>query len=160
MNKFNFTLKATFLSVLFWLIESLIHNLFFLEDNFEIFPTDSNELWMRVVIVILVISFGIYADFQTKMLLKKEEEKRLIFKATIYSSQHITNNLLNQMQFFRMKADENNAFSSEVIKLYDQSLLEGQELMKLLSNVDDLTEENIRMSVSPKEPDTSPDLSV
>jgi len=160
MTKFNFTLKATFLSVLFWLIESLIHNLFFLEDNFEIFPTDSNELWMRVVIVILVISFGIYADFQTKMLLKKEEEKRLIFKATIYSSQHITNNLLNQMQFFRMKADENNAFSSEVIKLYDQSLLEGQELMKLLSNVDDLTEENIRMSVSPKEPDTSPDLSV
>lgn len=160
MNKFNFTLKATFLSVLFWLIESLIHNLFFLEDNFEIFPTDSNELWMRVVIVILVISFGIYADFQTKMLLKKEEEKRLIFKATIYSSQHITNNLLNQMQFFRMKADENNAFSSEVIKLYDQSLLEGQELMKLLSNVDDLTEENIRMSVSPKEPDTSLDLSV
>ncbi len=160
MNKFNFTLKATFLSVLFWLIESLIHNLFFLEDNFEIFPTDSNELWMRVVIVILVISFGIYADFQTKMLLKKEEEKRLIFKATIYSSQHITNNLLNQMQFFRMKADENNAFSSEVIKLYDQSLLEGQELMKLLSNVDDLTEENIRLSVSPKEPDTSPDLSV
>jgi hypothetical protein len=160
MNKFNFTLKATFLSVLFWLIESLIHNLFFLEDNFEIFPTDSNELWMRVVIVILVISFGIYADFQTKMLLKKEEEKRLIFKATIYSSQHITNNLLNQMQYFRMKADENNAFSSEVIKLYDQSLLEGQELMKLLSNVDDLTEENIRLSVSPKEPDTSLDLSV
>jgi hypothetical protein len=160
MNKFNFTLKATFLSVLFWLIESLIHNLFFLEDNFEIFPTASNELWMRVVIVILVISFGIYADFQTKMLLKKEEEKRLIFKATIYSSQHITNNLLNQMQYFRMKADENNAFSSEVIKLYDQSLLEGQELMKLLSNVDDLTEENIRLSVSPKEPDTSLDLSV
>jgi hypothetical protein len=160
MNKFNFALKATFLSVLFWLIESLIHNLFFSEDNFEIFPTDSNELWMRVVIVILVISFGIYADFQTEKLLKKEEEKRLIFKATIYSSQHITNNLLNQMQFFRMKADENNAFSSEVIKLYDQSLLEGQELMELLSNVDDLTEENIRMSVSPKEPNTSQDLSV
>jgi hypothetical protein len=59
-----------------------------------------------------------------------------------------------------MKADENNAFSSEVIKLYDQSLLEGQELMELLSNVDDLTEENIRMSVSPKEPNTSQDLSV
>jgi hypothetical protein len=159
MNKVNFTLKATLLSALFWLIESLIHILFFSEGNFEIIPTEDNELWMRVMIVILVISFGIYADFQTKMLLKKEEEKRLIFKATIYSSQHIINNLLNQMQYFRMKADENNAFSSETIKLYDQSLQEGQELMKLLSNVDDLTEENIRMSVSPKKPETSPDLS-
>ncbi|RWX55093.1 hypothetical protein [Photobacterium chitinilyticum] len=149
MAKVNFTLKASLLSVLFWIMESLIHKLFFL-DNFEIIPVEANELWMRVVIVILVICFGLYADFQTKILLEKEEEKRLIFKATVCSSQHIVNNLLNQMQFFRMKADEHNAFNSEVIELYDQSLQEGEDLMALLSNVDEITEKNIRMSVSPK----------
>ncbi|WP_299017433.1 hypothetical protein [uncultured Photobacterium sp.] len=159
MTKVNFTFKAALLSALFWIIESLIHQLFFSDGRFEIIPPEANELWMRVVIVILVICFGIYADFQTKILLKKEEEKRLIFKATVCSSQHIVNNLLNQMQFFRMKADEHNVFNSEVIELYDQSLLEGQRLMELLSNVDDLTVQNIRMSVSPKESNTSPDLS-
>jgi len=131
-------------------MESIFHRFLFSEEKFEIIPSETNELWMRVVIIILVVCFGIYADFQTRMLLKKEKEKRLIFRATVSSSQHIVYNLLNQMQFFKMKADEKNAFDSEIIELYDQSLKEGQDLMELLSNVDDLTENNIRMSVSPK----------
>ena len=150
MKKANFTHKAIILSVLFWLMESIFHRFLFSEEKFEIIPSETNELWMRVVIIILVVCFGIYADFQTRMLLKKEKEKRLIFRATVSSSQHIVYNLLNQMQFFKMKADEKNAFDSEIIELYDQSLKEGQDLMELLSNVDDLTENNIRMSVSPK----------
>ena len=151
MKNNNFLFKAIILSVAYWLVDSVIHRFIYSESEFEFIPAEINELWMRVVIVVLLISFGKYADFHTKILLKKEKEKRIIFDATLSSTQHIINNLLNQMQYFKMKADESSVFDDEVNELYNHSMKEGKELFDKLCSVEELTENNISNSVHSKQ---------
>jgi hypothetical protein len=146
----SYTFKAIATSVIYWGIDSSIHCFLYSEGNFEFIPSDANELWMRTVIVVLLVLFGMYADKHTKEMLKKEKEKRIVFNATISSTQHILNNLLNQMQFFKLKAEESNSFDDETNELYEKTIREGKELVFKLSTVEDLTEENIKASVYPK----------
>jgi len=150
MKNNNYTFKAIILSAVYWLVESTIHRFIFEENEYVIFPLDTDELWMRIVIVLLLICFGIYADWNTKLTLRKEREKRIIFNATISSTQHILNNLLNQMQYFKMKADESDVFDKVDSDIYEQAIKEGMGLIKSLSAVDELSEEAIRLSVYPK----------
>lgn len=82
--------------------------------------------------------------------LLKEKEKRVVFDATVKSTQHILNNLLNQMQYFKLVADETNAFDDEVNDIYKNTIKEGKELVINLSSVEELTAENIIGSVYPK----------
>ncbi|MDH3976207.1 MAG: hypothetical protein OEV42_18195 [Deltaproteobacteria bacterium] len=151
MKKTNYTLTALLISLFYWIIESVIHWRIFLEAGFELIPSEFNELWMRIIIIILFLSFGIYADYQTKKLLKKEEEKERIYFATVRSTQHILNNLLNQLQILRIEADNNPDFNKEIKLLFEGSLKEGQLMVKRLSSIEELTEENIRNSVLPEE---------
>jgi len=147
MKNVNYTFKAIIIAILYWLMDSAIHGLVYSEEGFEFIPSELNELFMRITIVVLLIAFGMYADRQTKAMLKKEKEKRIIFNATVSSTQHILNNLLNQMQFFKMKADESNVFDENITDLYEQSIEEGKELVEKLSTVEELSEENIKASV-------------
>lgn len=151
MSKHNFFYKSILLSIIYWFIESIIHRVIFSEDKFEFIPSDINEFWMRIVIVVLLILFGRYADYQTKSILQKEKEKRIIFHATLSSAQHIINNLLNQMQYFKMKADESSVFDDEVNEMYNHSMKEGKELFDKLCSVEELTENNISDSVHSKQ---------
>lgn len=150
MNKYNYFLKSIVAAVLFWLLDSSIHHLFFGEPEFEFVPTEPNELWMRLVIVGLLILFGLYTDKHTARLIKKEKEKRVIFNATISSTQHILNNMLNQTQYLKMLAEESNAFDKESVALFDKVMQEGSELVQSLSNVEELTVENIKEAVEPQ----------
>jgi len=55
-------------SFLFWLVESLAHALLF-EDGMTLhafFPHDYNELWMRGIAVIIIMSFSVYAFIARK----------------------------------------------------------------------------------------------
>lgn len=150
MKSSSFTYKAILVSFLYWVADSMIHKLIYLEEEFEFIPAEINELWMRVVIVILLVCFGIYADKHTKTMLEKEKEKHIIFRATIYSTEHILNNLMNQMVYFKMIADKKNVFDSEDNELYENAIKKGKELVARLSSVEKLTEEDIKDSVSPK----------
>lgn len=143
----NFTFKAIIVSAIYWLIDSVIHRFIYSEEEFEFIPSEENEFWMRVIIVVLLICFGLYADHKTKEMVRKEMEKRIIFNATVSSAQHILNNLLNQMQLFKLKAEESNSFDKKTMGLYEQSFNEGKELVKKLSSVKKLTERNIKESV-------------
>lgn len=51
------------LILLYWVIESAIHYFWYHELEFEIIPSDSNELWMRFTFVILLPLFALHADF-------------------------------------------------------------------------------------------------
>ena len=57
------------MAFLFWNVEALIHVFVFRDGGWlsQLFPTDRNELWMRGLVCILFISFGIYAHGVTKM---------------------------------------------------------------------------------------------
>ncbi len=150
MKRINFTFKAIIVSVMYWLMDSSFHRFIYGEDDFEFIPSEVDELWMRTVIIVLLVCFGIYADHHTKSMLKKEKEKRIVFNATVSSTQHILNNLLNQMVYFKMKAEKSNLFDNETIELYEQSMKEGKELVEKLSSVKELTEEKIKKSVYPE----------
>ena len=140
------------LCILYWMMDSGIH-WYVYKEEFAFIPQEPNEIWMRGVISILIISFGYYADFQIKKLLHKEEEKRRIFKATVYSTQHILNNLLNQLMLFKLEMEENDAFSDELKALFNEALESSAQQVQQLSEVDKLTEEDIKASVYPKAAD-------
>jgi hypothetical protein len=133
---------------MYWLLDSVIHKYIYSEMTFELIPADINELWMRIIIVLLLLLIGLGADKHIKMIMEKEDEKQVIFNATINSTQHILNNLLNQMQFFKLVAEESNTFDDEMLELYDQSLSNGKMLVERLSSVEVLTEENIHDSTA------------
>jgi len=149
MFTLNYTLKGILLSVVYWIIETLIHGFVF-NETIEIIPSDVNELWMRGVIIILLVGFGLYADRKTRQLLAKEEEKRKIYLATVTATQHVMNNFLNQMQLFRLEAEEKDCLNDEAAALLDPLIREGAEQIQKLASVKELTEENIRRSVYPE----------
>ena len=69
----HFTVVATIVSILFWLEETLIHKYIFREEDLQLIPNDTNELWMRLLTIILLIGFGLYADYRTGKLFTAKE---------------------------------------------------------------------------------------
>lgn len=65
------------LGILSWIVESFIHSRIFYEQHAEfvdhLFVPGMHELWMRLIIVILFISFAVYAQRIVKALGKAEQ---------------------------------------------------------------------------------------
>lgn len=59
----NLVVTGVLLALLYWLAESGIHASVFKEGGYmnAMFPSDKNELWMRLVIAFNFIGFSIYA---------------------------------------------------------------------------------------------------
>jgi hypothetical protein len=150
MKNRRMTILATIVAVLYWMAESFIHRFVFAEESFEIIPSNFNELWMRVLIVVLMIFFGIFGDTWSRRLVTKEDEKRQIFIATISSTQHILNNLLNQIQVVFLKMDDEHRVDAETREMLKRSLKDAQVQVQKLSAVTKLDEDVIRESVVPK----------
>jgi PAS domain S-box-containing protein len=75
--------------IFYWLAESMLHVLIFLEGDFfsQFFPQNPHELWKRLLVVALIISFGFYAQLtvserkKSEKLLKESERKyRTLFE--------------------------------------------------------------------------------
>lgn len=147
MKNRKFTVVVTIAAALYWVAESLIHIFVFQDPDFAFLPTDIDELWMRLDIVVLMIIFGIYADIQTGRLLAKEQEKREVYIATVSSTQHILNNLLNQMQVALVDTDGVKTLDDETRKLLKRALIEGKEQVIRLSSVTELDGVTIRKSI-------------
>lgn len=45
---------------LFWSAESLLHRFIFDYNEFILWSTDSNALWMRLLVVTIIILFGVF----------------------------------------------------------------------------------------------------
>lgn len=142
MNNKIFTIAGFILALIFWLFESLVHYLIFEESQFEFFPGELNELWMRIVIVLLIMVFGIFADFFIDRTLHKQLEVARTYSSMLYASRHILNNLLNQMQLFKLEALKTKDFDREIINLYDNSIKEASDLIDTLSKIEVIPEAN------------------
>lgn len=149
MKKFTFTSIASGFSAVLWLMDSLVHKHIYAQDTFEFIPSDGNELWMRITIVVLVVALGMHADRREQLAREHEQDKRKVFNATVAATQHILNNFLNQMLLFKMKIDMSDCFDKETYRQYEQVLDEVTQLVEKLSSVEVLTEENITSSVYP-----------
>jgi membrane-associated HD superfamily phosphohydrolase len=153
MKKKMFTIAAFLTALVFWFFDSFIHHFLYKEPEFHIIPDDFNELWMRAVIVILIMLFGIFSDYFINRIMFKEKQLEVVYvySAMIYASHHILNNLLNQMRLFKMEAQRSKDFDRDVIALYDNAIKEASDLMDTLTKVKDASEESIYTPVSVKD---------
>jgi hypothetical protein len=149
MQKRRFTILGLALALFYWVAESLIHRFVYFDDAFEVIPSDANEIWMRLIIIVVILGFGIFADNRATKIRQKEAEKREVFLTTVRSSQHILNNLLNQMQLALFDSDGRPGLEAETRKLLDRSIKEGKEQVECLSSVTDMDGDSIEESVRP-----------
>lgn len=152
MKNKMFTIAACVTALVFWFFDSTVHYFLYKEPEFHIIPDDFNELWMRAVIVLLIMLFGMFSDYFINRIMLKEKQLEVVYvySAMIYASHHILNNLLNQMRLFKMEALRSKDFDQGVIKLYDNAIKEASDLMDTLSKVKDASEESIYAPVNVK----------
>jgi len=71
-RKKHYFLKFTVpIALSFWILDSFIHYYWYGEPVFEIIPSDTNDLWMRFSVFVLLVTFGIFADYKSKISIDK-----------------------------------------------------------------------------------------
>jgi hypothetical protein len=150
MKRYKFTLLGLGLALLYWFVESVIHRFVYAEEFFEVVPSDVNEFWMRLLIVVLIVVFGGFADNRARRIKASEKEKHEVFIATVRSTQHILNNLMNQMQLAFLDLEKEHCLENETTRLLEKSIREGKELVQRLSSVSEISSESIEKSVRPQ----------
>jgi len=83
--------------------------------------------------------------------IKLENEKLKIYKAMLSSSHHILNNFLQQMNLFKITAEETPGFDNEVLLCYEEIIEATVAQIDSLSNLDKIDESTIRTSVMGKD---------
>ena len=136
-----FTVAGFILAIIFWLFESLVHYLIFEESQFEFIPGELNELWMRIIIVLLIFFYGLFVDFFIDRIVHKQLEVARTYTAMISASRHILNNLVNQMHLFKVEAIKSKDFDRDIIKYYDNSINEASSLIDTLSKIEEVANE-------------------
>jgi len=80
--KINRQIKYSLLSLIiasaYWFADSSVHHFLYKEADFEVFPSEINELWMRMLIIVLVVGFGVYVDISVKRMRHLFKEKYLL----------------------------------------------------------------------------------
>ncbi|MFC1494565.1 PAS domain S-box protein [Thermodesulfobacteriota bacterium] len=83
----QFLLIGIGIGILFWILESFVHVFVFGEGSFasQALNPDLHELWMRILIILPCILFGLYAQFisrkRKKALRESEEQLKSIYMA-------------------------------------------------------------------------------
>ena len=142
MKNRQFIFIAFAVAVTFWLLESLIHYTIFDEPQFELIPGDMNELWMRLVIILLILIYGMYASFSIDKVMHKQLEVARMYSSITHSGHHIINNLINQMQLFELEAKRCSDFDKDIIVFYDKAIKEASELADTLAKISDIPDSN------------------
>lgn len=116
------------------------------------FLDELEHLEVDELIIPLVIFVGfMVADSRRRNKANRiNREKMKIYQAMVQSTHHVLNNLLNQMLFVKMKAEDTPGFDPEVINIYEEIVDEAQSQIHALSNVASVSEESIHESVRPK----------
>ena len=148
--KHYFLIIAVVVACSYWFLDSIIHYFVFNEAEFELIPSDINELWMRLAILVLLVCSGVFADYHVGQMSKKEEEKIAVYKAMLGASNHILRNYLTKMQTFRVEAERCEGFNKEVLELYDAMI---NDTVRQLQNLDDIqtpSKENVEARYKPR----------
>ena len=155
MKKKTFTVAACVIATAYWIFESSMHYYLFGEPQFVLIPSDFNEIWMRFVIVMIIVLFGIFADSFinniTKTVAFKEKQLEIarVYNGMIIASLHVVSNLLNQMELFKLEALKSKDFDRDIIRLYDNAINEASNLIDTLSRLEEATQNNDGSYVDP-----------
>jgi hypothetical protein len=144
MTKKYFFLKISIsFALLYWMIDSAVHYFGYGELQWEIIPTDINELWMRSVIFILLVGFGVLADHHTSKIAVKEAEKRDGYNSMLGTTRQMLRNFLTNMLLFRNEAENSKDYNNDVLKVFDEVI---NDVMAQIENYDNLREANKKIT--------------
>ncbi len=119
----NFILVGIGIAILYWILESFIHVLFFGGSRFaeELITPDVHEIWKRILVISLLILFGIFA--QQYFNLRRRSEKALKESERKYRT--IFEQALNPIFLFDDKGRfvDNNRAALDFMECTQQELL-------------------------------------
>jgi hypothetical protein len=144
IKKHLFLLGSILIAALFWFGDAAIHYFGYGEPELEFIPSDFNELWMRSVIVILLVSFGIFADYRNRI------DKHDVYATMLNATHHILRNFLQRMLLFRQEAENSKDFNKNILAAYDQMIRETTAQIKNLEDIKEPNKRNIEDRYRPK----------
>lgn len=150
MKKYKLTLIGLFLATI---ISSI--TLTFKLDLFELvietlISLEEYEIDEFIIPVILLLVFSFFDQIRIQRLQKIEYEKVKIYRAMLESTRHILNNFLNQVQLFKITAENTPNFDPEVLSLYDVVIKDASIQIEALGSITNIDEKSIHESVEPK----------
>ncbi len=132
------------MALAYCLLDSAIHYFLYGESEFQLMPSDFNEFWMRSIILVLLIGFGAFADHYTNRIIEKDLQKYGVYIAMLEATQHILNNFLQGMIYFRYLVEKNDDIDQETMELYDQNITDAANQVNNLKHIQNPTRESIR----------------
>ncbi len=147
MKKFRFTLIGLFTSVILWLlIKSLELDLF--EGISSLFrKLEIHEIDEIIFPVIVLLIFSHIDILKKHRKAKIESEKNNIYKAMLEANNHIINNFLNEMQIFKLTAEETSGFPKDILDLYDSIIRNSKTKIECLGDLKKLDAESISKAI-------------
>ncbi len=150
MNSLRFTLIGVFLAILVFIL-----NLAFDLDLFELLigllqRSESFELDELLLVLVVLLPFVVVDLIRYRLGLHQQKDRIKLHQAMMFAVHHTQNNFLNQMQYFRMVAEENSRFDPDVIALFDEVIREAQEQIRALGEIETIDEDAIKTAVLPK----------
>ena len=140
IKRARFTITAFAVAFIFWFFASPIHFFLYREPPHELIQGGLNELWVRIVIVLLVLFIGIFADHFTNKLFKAQQlEVAQVYNGVLNASGQVMDNLLFQMQLFKLEAQKSKDFDRDIIKFCDDAMKEASDLIETLARVENIT---------------------
>ena len=135
---------AILAAIVFWFIESAVHYFIFGEPSFEVFPSEVDEIWMRSVIVVLIVTVGVLADRLNK------SDRLEVYRGMLGATHHILNNFLQKMMQIRQAAEESEDFDKDVLDLFDQIIDDTTAQIDQLDNISNPSKSAIEDRYLPK----------
>lgn len=139
MKSNNIIHLSVVVSVAFWILESLMHyKVFDHGHGFELIPHDPNELWMRSLICLLIIAFGIYAHFMVKKIIQYEKNQVETLKLTMRTVQDIVCNCLNEQQLMLIEMKKACPEKIKLLGTYENLIFSTAESLNKIANMKDI----------------------
>ncbi|MEH6347850.1 MAG: hypothetical protein V7785_22330 [Bermanella sp.] len=150
MKHYKITLLGLGIAILI-LLTSLVLDVDFFEQLVNlVLRLEQYEIDELIIPLIIFLIFAFVDIFKRNRINKVNTEKLKIYSAMMSSTQHILNNFLNQMQLFKLTAEDTPKFNPEVLALYDEIIDEASMQITALGNVHHIDEIAIQEAVAPK----------
>ena len=100
-----------------------------------------DELVVVLFLLIIGLTFDLIQNVKQKQHLLEIQNQRLrVLKATMTTVLHIVNNFLNNLQLFRMEAEEKQLLSSDSLATMNNGIHATSTKLKILADLDDTPE--------------------
>ena len=147
MKNRNYIPLSTIIAITYWLADALIEWHSHEGHTFTLIPSDIYELCLKILIFLLLVGFGIYTNYFTKMFIAQEEEKKKVYKNTANEAKKILKEFLHDVHYFESEAERIGGFDGKTMQHLEDALRKTEVKVDNLINAGDLTMENIRHSV-------------